>query len=64
MQNIRNATMALRLRTGNHNIAVRVKQGAYQVVLVTKSAGGHCGVAPLSDWLTMSGAIDFLNAIN
>jgi hypothetical protein len=62
MQNIRQATVSARKRTGNQGISGRVKNGKLQIVQTDNSKRDYA-VKPLSDWLTASAAIDYLNAM-
>lgn len=57
---IRDATLACRKRNNDKSIGTSVKNGMMRVERVTYSKNGGSTVAPISKWLPVADAIDFL----
>ena len=59
---IHRAVNAARARTGNASIGVGVRAGQYQVQHVTFSKGAST-VVPVTDWMSMSSVLSFLETM-
>ena len=62
---LRAATLAARARTGNQDLGSSVEQGLFRIEEVTypKEKRGLAVVKPLSGFLSLQGAIAFINAL-
>ena len=63
LADLRTATLNARIRTGRTDLAVSVKGGLYQVQSVTYPTRKSSKVVPLSDWLSLSDAVNYLEAL-
>lgn len=61
---IRKATLAARVRTGDKALGTAVKAGRFQVQRVTFSKSGLSAVQPLSDYLAPADAVAFLSELS
>ena len=59
---IQRAANAARARTGNTTIGVGVRAGQYQVQHITYTKGAST-VASVTDWLTLSSVLSFLESM-
>lgn len=62
MFTIQRAANAARVRTGNTSIGVGVRAGQYQVQHVTYNNGAST-VVPVTDWLSLSSVLSFLESM-
>ena len=59
---IRKATLSARVRLGDDSIGTHLESGKVQVIRVTQNPGGRrATVVPVSEWLSTSDAVCFLN---
>lgn len=63
LSNLRAATLDARARLNDKSIGTHVENGKLQVIRVTYAKGGRSTVTPLSGWLDIGGACDFLRAL-
>ena len=59
---IHRAANAARARTGNTSIGVGVRAGQYQVQHITYTNGAST-VVPVTDWLSLSSVLSFLESM-
>lgn len=64
MLKIQKATAGAKARTGDQTLGTRVSKGTLQVVRVIKHVKGTgCDVLPMTDYLPISAAISYLDAM-
>jgi hypothetical protein len=63
MGDIRKATLAARVLTGDKALGTAVKAGRFQVQRVTFSKSGLSAVQPLSDYMTPDDTVRFLDEL-
>jgi len=63
MKDLQQSTLSARARTGDKSIAVRVRQGLFQVVRVTYAKGGKSTVSDVSQWCGLESACGVLDAM-